>query len=152
MSDTRGAATPGRSAIFSAADIKRRLAEIEAAKAAEELRRQQAEEEQQKKVMAEFQQPPARTAEQLLPLAGLWPALQSLLPNEHLKPLGFGLKAEVVEYPGGMPGDIGLEIAKLRLIAVSGDEGRPRASAPRRCVWACSVLLLSALDHRLRFW
>ncbi len=28
--------------------------------------------------------------------------------REHLQPLGFGLKAEVVDYPGGMPGDIGL--------------------------------------------
>jgi hypothetical protein len=27
--------------------------------------------------------------------------------REHLRPLGFGLKAEVLEYPGGMPGDIG---------------------------------------------
>jgi hypothetical protein len=27
--------------------------------------------------------------------------------GQHLQPLGFGLKAEVVEYPGGMPGDIG---------------------------------------------
>ena len=27
--------------------------------------------------------------------------------HDHLRPLGFGLKAEVVEYPGGMPGDIG---------------------------------------------
>jgi hypothetical protein len=27
--------------------------------------------------------------------------------REHLRPLGFGLKAEVVDYPGGMPGDIG---------------------------------------------
>ena len=27
--------------------------------------------------------------------------------HEHLRPLGFGLKAEVLEYPGGMPGDIG---------------------------------------------
>jgi hypothetical protein len=28
--------------------------------------------------------------------------------REHLKPLGFGLSAEVVDYPNGMPGDIGL--------------------------------------------
>jgi hypothetical protein len=28
--------------------------------------------------------------------------------REHLKPLGFGLSAEVLDYPGGMPGDIGL--------------------------------------------
>src|ERR1700749_2146391 len=27
--------------------------------------------------------------------------------REHLRPLGFGLRAEVLEYPGGMPGDIG---------------------------------------------
>ena len=27
--------------------------------------------------------------------------------RDNLKPLGFGLKAEVLEYPGGMPGDIG---------------------------------------------
>ena len=27
--------------------------------------------------------------------------------QEHLRPLGFHLKAEVLEYPGGMPGDIG---------------------------------------------
>ena len=28
--------------------------------------------------------------------------------HDHLRPLGFHLKAEVLEYPGGMPGDIGL--------------------------------------------
>ena len=28
--------------------------------------------------------------------------------HDHLRPLGFRLKAEVLEYPGGMPGDIGL--------------------------------------------
>ena len=27
--------------------------------------------------------------------------------SARLKPLGFGLKAEVIDYPGGMPGDIG---------------------------------------------
>jgi hypothetical protein len=27
--------------------------------------------------------------------------------HDRLRPLGFGLKAEVLEYPGGMPGDIG---------------------------------------------
>ena len=27
--------------------------------------------------------------------------------HDHLTPLGFHLKAEVLEYPGGMPGDIG---------------------------------------------
>lgn len=28
--------------------------------------------------------------------------------QDHLKPLGFHLSAEVLEYPGGVPGDIGL--------------------------------------------
>jgi hypothetical protein len=28
--------------------------------------------------------------------------------RDHLRPLGFGLQARVLEYPGGMPGDIGL--------------------------------------------
>jgi hypothetical protein len=68
VSENRNTTPPAAAGIFSAADIKRRMAEIEAAKAAEEMRRLQAQEEQQKKVMAEFQQPPARTAEQLLPL------------------------------------------------------------------------------------
>jgi hypothetical protein len=31
--------------------------------------------------------------------AGFW--------REHLQPFGFGLRAEVLEYPGGMPRDIG---------------------------------------------
>ncbi|MFZ3235769.1 MAG: hypothetical protein WA417_10450 [Stellaceae bacterium] len=150
MSENRSTAAPSGSGIVSAADIRRRMAEIEAAKMAEELRRLQAQEEQQKAVMAEFQQPPARTAEQLLPLImqlvsraaerGQSEVQVYRFPNtmctdrgrrinnsesgweqtlegrpkagyefwrERLQPLGFGLKAEVVEYPGGMPGDIG---------------------------------------------
>jgi transposase len=150
MSENRGPTPPAGAGIFSAADLKRRMAEREAAKAAEEVRRMQAQEEQQKAVMAEFYKPPERTPEQLLQLvmqlvnraaergqtevqiyrfpnsmctdrgrrinnseAG-WeqtlegrPKLAYEFWNDHLKPLGFGLKAEVVEYPGGMPGDIG---------------------------------------------
>jgi hypothetical protein len=150
MSDSRGTAKPAAAGIFSAADLKRRMAEREAAKAAEEMRRRQAQEEQQKAVMAEFQQPPARTPEQLIPLLMQlvshaadgghsevqiyrfpnmmctdrgrrinnsepnWPETLEGRPKagyefwrDHLRPLGFGLKAEVLEYPGGMPGDIG---------------------------------------------
>ena len=146
MSDNR-AAEP---AIFSAVDLKRRMAEREAARAAEELHRKQAQEEQQKAVMAEFSKPPERTAEQLLHLVMQlvsraaergesevqvyrfpntmcsdrgrrinnsdpdWPETLEGRPKagfefwrDHLQPLGFGLKAEVLEYPGGMPGDIG---------------------------------------------
>ena len=150
MSETRNTGQPAGAGIFSAADLKRRMAEGEAARVAEELRRLQAQEEQQKAVMAEFQQPPGRTAEQLLPLVMRlvsqaadrgqsevqvyrfpnamctdrgrrinntepdWPQTLEGRPKagyefwrDHLRPLGFGLKAEVLEYPGGMPDDIG---------------------------------------------
>ena len=135
---------------FSAADIKRRMAEREAAKAAQELRRMREQEEKQKAVMAEFHKPPERTPEQLLHFvqqlvdhaaeAGQTEVQVYRFPNEmcsdrgrrinnseagweetlegrpkaayefwhdHLRPLGFHLKAEVLDYPGGMPGDIG---------------------------------------------
>ncbi len=150
MPEDRGTTQPGTAGIFSATDIKRRMAEREAAKAAEELRHRQAQEEQQKAVMAEFQKPPARTPEQLMALVMQlvgqaadrgqteiqvyrfpntmctdrgrrinnsepgWPDTLQGRPRagyefwrDHLHPLGFGLKAEVLEYPGGMPGDIG---------------------------------------------
>jgi hypothetical protein len=150
MSDNRNPVTPP-AGTFSATDIRRRMAEIEAAKAAEEMRRHQAQEEQQKAVMAEFQKPPDRTPEQLMALVTQlvnhaaergqsevqiyrfpnsmctdsgrrinnqepdWPQTLEGRPkagyefwHEHLRPLGFGLKAEILEYPGGMPGDVGL--------------------------------------------
>ena len=135
---------------FSAADLKHRMAEREAAKAADELRKAREQEEKQKAVMAEFHKPPDRTPEQLMHTitqlvnhaaeAGQTEVQVYRFPNElcsdrgrrinnsepewettlegrpkaayefwhdHLRPLGFGLKAEVLEYPGGMPGDIG---------------------------------------------
>jgi hypothetical protein len=135
---------------FSVADLKRRMAEREAAKAAEELHRMREQEEKQKAVMAEFHKPPERTPDQLMHFvmqlvnhaaeAGQTEVQVYRFPNElcsdrgrrinnsepdwestlegrpkaayefwhdHLRPLGFGLKAEVLEYPGGMPGDIG---------------------------------------------
>ena len=135
---------------FSAADLKRRMAEREAAKAAEELRHMREQEEKQKQVMEEFHKPPERTPEQVLQLvtqlvnraaeAGQTEVQVYRFPNElcsdrgrrinnsepewektlegrpkaayefwhdHLRPLGFHLRAEVLEYPGGMPGDIG---------------------------------------------
>jgi hypothetical protein len=150
MSDSRGTANPAAAGSFSAADIKRRMAEREAQKAAEELRRMKEQEEKQKAVMAEFHKPPERTAEQLLQLIMQlvdraaehgqsevqvyrfpntlckdrgrkinnsepgWdetlegrPKLGYEFWHDHLRPLGFGLKAQVLEYPGGMPGDIG---------------------------------------------
>src|ERR1700740_2819168 len=146
-SDRSTAQTTGT---FSAADLKRRMAEREAAKAAEELRRMREHEEKQKAVMDEFHKPPERTPEQLMQTvmqlvnhaaesgqsevqvyrfpnalcsdrgrrinnseAG-WettlegrPKMAYEFWHKHLRALGFGLKAEVLEYPGGMPGDIG---------------------------------------------
>jgi len=43
--------------------------------------------------------------------------------HDHLRPLGFHLKAEVLEYPGGMPGDIGLILTwKVRCICGNSRE------------------------------
>ena len=135
---------------FSAADLKRRMAEREAAKAADELAHMRKHEEEQKAVMEEFHKPPERSPEQLMQLltslvnraaeAGQSEVQVYRFPNQlckdrgrainnfeadwdktlegrprlayefwhdHLRPLGFGLRAEVLEYPGGMPGDIG---------------------------------------------
>jgi hypothetical protein len=135
---------------FSAVDLKRRIAEREAARAAEELAWMREQEEKQNAVMAEFHKPPERTPEQVMqPVTTLvnhaaevgqtevqvyrfpnalckdrgrainnfeadwdktlegWPRLAYEFWHDHLRPLGFGLKAEVLEYPGGMPDDIG---------------------------------------------
>jgi hypothetical protein len=150
MSESHDTMKPAAAGIFSAADIKRRMAEREAQKAAEELRRMQAQQEHQKAVIAEFHAPPDRSPEQLLQSVmqlvnqaaerGQTEVQVYRFPNElcadggrrinnsepdweetlegrprlgyefwqnHLKPLGFGLRAEVLEYPGGKPGDIG---------------------------------------------
>jgi len=152
MSSDRGTTqtTGTGSGTFSAADLKRRMAERAAARAAEELRHMREQEEKQKAVMEEFHKPPARTPEQLMQLimrlvtqaaeSGQneiqiyrfpnslctdggrrinnslpdWektlegrPKLGYEFWHDQLRPLGFGLKAEVIEYPGGMPGDIG---------------------------------------------
>jgi hypothetical protein len=150
MSESHGTTKPAPAGMFSAADIKSRMAEREAQKAAEELRRMKEQEEKQKAVMAEFHAPPDRTPEQLMQLVmqlvtraaerGQTEVQVYRFPNslctdngrrinnslpdweqtlegrpklayefwrDHLRPLGFGLKAEVLEYPGGVPGDIG---------------------------------------------
>jgi hypothetical protein len=151
MSENRSAATPAGTGGFSAGDLRRRMAEREAAKAAEDARHKQEQEEKQKAVMEEFHKPPERTPEQLMQLVtqlvnraaerGQSEVQVYRFPNalcsdhgrrinnsepewektlegrpkaayefwhEHLRPLGFHLRAEVLEYPGGMPGDIGL--------------------------------------------
>ena len=153
MSDNRSPVQPPGTGAFSATDLKRRMAERQAAKAAEELRRMREQEEREKAVMAEFQKPPARTPEQLMQLLmtlvtraaeegqtevqiyrfpnglctdrgrainnieGDWETTLTARPKlayefwrDHLRPLGFGLKAEILDYPGGMPGDVGFSL------------------------------------------
>ena len=150
MSENRSAAQPAGAGIFSAADLKRRMTEREAAKAAEELRRMKEQEEKQKAVMEELHKPLERTPEQVMQVVmhlvshaaesgqsevqvyrfpnalcsdrgrrinNSEPDWESTLEgrprsayefwHDHLRLLGFHLKAEVLEYPGGMPGDIG---------------------------------------------
>ena len=152
MSSERSSTTPP-AGVFSAADLKRRMAEREAARAAEEMRRMREQEEKQKALIEEFSKPPARTPDQVMQLVttlvnraaeqghsevqvyrfpndlcsdrgrainnfeASWhetltarPKLAYEFWRDHLRPLGFGLKAEVLEYPGGKPGDIGLSV------------------------------------------
>src|SRR5258708_36386917 len=150
MAENRSTTQPTGAGIFSAADLKRRMAEREPAKTAEEARHMQEQKEKQKAVMAEFHKPPARSADQLMELVtGLvdgaaergesevqvyrfpnavcsdggrrinnaepdWPDSLEGRPklayefwHDHLRPLGFGLKAEVLEDPCGIPVYIG---------------------------------------------
>jgi hypothetical protein len=149
MSENRGTTRAGTGGL-SAADLRRRMAQREAAKAAEELRHQKEQEEKQKAVMAEFHKPPERTPEQLMQVVmqlvekaaerGQSEVQVYRFPNhlcsdrgrrinnsdpdwhttlegrpragfefwrDHLRPLEFHLRAQLLEYPGGMPGDIG---------------------------------------------
>ena len=62
MSENRNTGT------CSAADLRRRMAEREAAEAAEEMRRLKEQQEKQKAVMEEFHKPPDRTPEQVMEL------------------------------------------------------------------------------------
>ena len=146
MSENRSTTT----AAFSATDLRRRMAEREAAKAAEEMRQIKEQQEKQKAVYEEFYKAPARTADQLMEflmqlvnraaergesevqvyrfpnslcsdrgrrINNSEPGWEETLEGrpklgyefwrDHLKPLGFGLKAEILDYPGGMPGDVG---------------------------------------------
>jgi hypothetical protein len=63
MSENRSTPPPAGAGSFSATDLRRWMAEREAAKAAEEMRHMQEQEEKQKAVMAEFYKPPERTIE-----------------------------------------------------------------------------------------
>ena len=146
MSETRSTMT----GTVSATDLRRRMAEREAAKAAEEIRRMKEEEDKRKALIEEFHKPPDRTPGQLMALLTQlvdraaergqsevqvyrfpnslctdrgrrinnsepgWeetlegrPKLAYEFWHEQLRPLGFGLKAQILDYPGGMPGDVG---------------------------------------------
>jgi hypothetical protein len=136
---------------FSATDLRRRMAEREAERAAEQDRHRNEEEARRKAVYDEFLKPAARSGEQIMALvtqlvrraaengasevqvyqfpSGIcldrgrminnstpgWPTSLTGRPllafefwKEQLQPLGFGLKAQILDYPGGFPGDVGL--------------------------------------------
>jgi hypothetical protein len=150
MSENVSTTSPMAAGVFTAADMKRRIAEREAARAAEELRHVKEEEAKQKAVIEELHKPFDRSEEQLMQLVmqlishatdngksevevyrfpnvmcsdrgrrinNSEPEWETTLEGrpkiayefwrDHLRPLGFHLRAQVLEYPGGMPGDIG---------------------------------------------
>ena len=150
MSQDRNIAQPRPDASFSADDIRHRMSEGEAQKAADKLHELKDQEEKQKAIIAEFHKPSERTPDQLMAMVeklvreaadrgqsevqvyrfpnalcsdggrrinnsdAEWVATLEGRPkfaydfwNDHLKPLGFHLKAQVLDYPNGKPGDIG---------------------------------------------
>jgi len=150
MSQDRNIAQPRPDASFSADDIRHRMTEGEAQKAAEKLHELKDQEEKQKAIIAEFHKPSERTPDQLMAMVeklvreaadrgqsevqvyrfpnalcsdggrrinnsdAEWVATLEGRPkfaydfwNDHLKPLGFHLKAQVLDYPNAKPGDIG---------------------------------------------
>src|SRR6516165_3926930 len=102
---------------FSATDIKRRMAERESAKAAEELRRMREQEEKQKAVMAEFHKPPERTPEQLLHF------VQQLV--SHAAEAG-QTEVQVYRFPNEMCSDRGRRINNSEPGWEATLEGRPK--------------------------
>ena len=149
MAENQSVTQPKAPNAFSA-DMRRRMAEREAAKAAEDLRHVHEQEEKQKAVLEELHKPFDRSAEQLMQVvmqlvnhaadSGRSEVQVYRFPNsmcsdhgrrinnsepgwettlegrakfayefwhDRLRPLGFHLKAEMLEYPGGKPGDIG---------------------------------------------
>ena len=135
---------------FSAADLRRRMTEREAAKAAEEMRHMKEQEDKQKTVMGRTSETVSQDARHLMEALmqfvnraaerGQSEVQTYRFPNslctdrgrrinnsepewdqtlegrsrlgyefwhDHLRPLGFGRKAQVLESPGEMPGNIG---------------------------------------------
>ena len=151
MAATTGTPSQAGSSTFSAGELRRRMAEREAVKAAEQVQHMREQQEKQAALIEEFNKPPARTADQLMELVQQmvsraaergesqveiykfpskvctdhgrainhfepdWyksltgrPQLAYEFWKERLQPLGLGLKAEILDYPGGFPGDVSL--------------------------------------------
>ena len=151
MASTTGIPGSAGSSGFSAVNLRRRMAEREAEKAAQQLAQIREQQQKQAALIEEFNKPPARTAAQVMELVQQmvgraaergeseveiyrfpskactddgrainnfspdWPKSLGGRPKlayefwkENLEPLGLGLKATIVDYPGGFPGDVAL--------------------------------------------
>lgn len=138
----------------SAADLKKRMAEVEAEKAAEYLKKEAAADAEKKALMDHFSKPSGVSDEERLKRAsaiinravnnGLtevqvgkfpnqlftdhgrainqqeagWEQTLTGMPKElydfwkqHLQPRGYRIKYQIVDWPGGMPGDIGITLS-----------------------------------------
>jgi len=138
----------------SAADLKKRMAEVEAEKASEYLRKQAATDAEKKALLDQFLKPSGVSEEERLKRAsaiinravnnGLTEVLVGKFPNQlftdhgrainqqeagweqtltglpkelyefwkkYLQPRGYRLKFQIVDWPGGMPGDVGITLS-----------------------------------------
>ena len=138
----------------SAADLKKRMAEVEAEKASEYMRKQAAAEAEKKALLDQLTKASGVSDEERMKRAsaiinravnnGLTEILVGKFPNQlftdhgrainqqeagweqtltglpkelyefwkkHLQPRGYRIKFQIVDWPGGMPGDIGITLA-----------------------------------------
>ena len=105
MSENRSTAQPTSAGVYSAADIKHRMVEREAAKTAEDLRHVKEQEEKQKAVMEELHKPFDRSAEQLMQV------VMQLV--SHVADSGHS-EAQVYRFPNALCSDRGRRINKTR--------------------------------------
>jgi hypothetical protein len=138
----------------SAVDCRKKIAEVESQKAAEQMRKQSAADAEKKALLERFEKPSGVADEERMKRAaaiikravdnGLTEVLVARFPNQlftdrgrainqqepgwentltglpkelyefwqkHLKNRGYKLKVQIVDFPGGIPGDVGITLS-----------------------------------------
>jgi molybdopterin-biosynthesis enzyme MoeA-like protein len=109
-----GSAEKVAKALPTAQEMMEKLALAEADRAAEASRKHAAEETEKTALLDKLTMPSGVSINQQEPG---WEATLTGLPKEmyefwdrQLRPLGYKLKVQIVDFPGGMPGDVGITL------------------------------------------